>query len=249
MGAQYNFGVGYLTLIPPAGSSDLTPQPVGTLKDASLDITFTTKQLIGQSLFPVDIARSAGKISGKAKSGEIKGALLTSILTGATLATGQTIIKPRESTGVLAGSPPTYTAVPGSGWSWTDDLGAFDETGKELKKVTTTPNTGEYKAETGGVYTFATGAAGKTFSVTYSKKSTTVGKTTTYQNQLMGTAVVYQLALFNHYSAWDLGLKLFACIIPKLSMAFKNEDYTDTDIDFEAFADANGDVLEFYSTE
>jgi hypothetical protein len=34
-----------------------------------------------------------------------------------------------------------------------------------------------------------------------------------------------------------------------MAFAFKNEDYTEQDLDFECFADSSGRVIDFYTTE
>ena len=76
--SQYNFGVGKLTLISP--STPAQAVDIGVIKDVSLDISFTTKELRGAYQFPVDVARAGGKIAGKAKFGQINGGIISAIL-------------------------------------------------------------------------------------------------------------------------------------------------------------------------
>lgn len=149
--AHYNFGSGTLTV---AG------QAVGVLRECSLDIAFSTKSLMGQNQFPVDVARGPGKITGKAKYANIHGALVAAAL-------GTT-----GSNGVV-----TYTNL-------------------------------------------AMGS-GTTFAI---------GWTATYRTKTI---------------AWSLP----ACTISKFAAGFKNEDYTEQDLEFEAFADAGGNVITWTGTE
>jgi hypothetical protein len=36
-------------------------------------------------------------------------------------------------------------------------------------------------------------------------------------------------------------------VVPKLSIAYKNGDYAEKDMDFEGFADSGGKVIDFYT--
>lgn len=244
---QYNFGIGKLTLTPPAGSPDITPADVGVVQDVSLDVAFTTKELRGANIFPVDIGRGSGKISGKAKHGQINGTLIQALLVGASLTTPQeTVGVFSVSTGVIAGASFDTTA----GINFVDDLGVFDATGVALKKVTAAPAAGQYAVSATGVYTFNAASNGATYTISYSRKDTAAGsKSIDYNNQLMGNNTVFQLTLYNSFRAKSFGIKLYAVVVPKLSFAFKNEDYMDIDLDFEAFADAAGNVIDFYTAE
>lgn len=243
--SQYNFGVGDLTLISPATTAQAIQ--VGVLKDVSLDVSFTTKELRGAYQFPVDIARAGGKISGKAKSGLINGGVISAVL-GTTPTTGSKIGVDNETSAIPA-SP--YAVTVTNSATWLDDLGVFDNnTGLYMKRVdaAATPATGQYKV-VAGVYTFAAADTLHSVSVSYSYTAAAVGQTNALVNQLMGSGTVYQLALYNTFRGKNMGVKLYAATIPKLSFAFKSEDYTEVDMDFEAFADASGKVIDFYTTE
>lgn len=63
----YMFGAGVVTI---------NSNPVGTLQDVSLDVSFNTVPLMGAYQFPVALARGAGSVKGSAKSGEFDSTLL-----------------------------------------------------------------------------------------------------------------------------------------------------------------------------
>jgi len=246
--AQYSFGVGQVTLIPPG--TNQTPLPLAVLKDITLEVSFDIKRLMGSNGFPVDVARGAGKITGKAKYAQVRGNLWASVLTGATTTTGSTYGVLNQSTGVISGAAYDVGFVKAN---FVDDLGAVDETGTPLKVVAAAPAVGEYFVNMAGanpVYTFNAVATGKTYTVSYSRKDgLTTSQTVTYNNQLMGASTIYQVAMFNSFRSKNIGLKLFAVSIPKLGMGFKQDDYTDQDMDMEGFSDSSNRVLEMYFSE
>jgi hypothetical protein len=241
--SQYNFGVGKLTLITPATPAQAID--IGVVKDVSLDISFTTKELRGAYQFPVDVARAGGKISGKAKYGQINSGIVSAIL-NTTKTTGSKIGVAGE-TAVVPGTP--YQVTVANSVNWLEDLGVFDNTtGIYLTRVSSAPATGQYSVAA-GVYTFAAADTTHSMSISYSYTSAATGQTNALVNALMGSSTVYQATLFNSFRGKTIWLKLYAVTIPKLSFAFKSEDYTEQDLDFECFADGSGRVMDFDTTE
>jgi hypothetical protein len=243
--AQFGFGTGLLVLITSGGF----PQRVGTLKDVSLEISTSSKEMKGDKLFAVDIARAGGKCSGKAKTGQISGGLIAAAL-GTTATTGSIIGVPDEIASIPAASSYTIT-VSQSPTQLQDDLGVIDLTaGVTMVRVASAPTTGQYSLNTTtGVYTFAAADASHQVAISYSYKSTTVGKTISLTNQPMGSGTTFQLVLFNTFRGRNVGVKCFAVTLPKLGLNWKNEDYTEKDLDIECFADAAGRVVDLYTGE
>jgi hypothetical protein len=240
--AQYNFGVGQLFLVPPG--TNPTPVNVGTLQDVSLDISRDVKELKGAKAFPEDIALGAGKISGKAKSGRIQAGMIAAMLAGSTTATGQVGAANNETSSVPT-TPYQVTAINGA--TFAQDGGVYDYTaGKWLSVVASAPATGQYAVSAAGVYTFA--AADTTHQVgLYYTYTIATGNNIDLNNVLMGAATTYQLVCFNTYGGKQFGYKLWAVVFPKLSIAGKQDDYTITDIDFQAFADSSDNVINVYT--
>lgn len=240
-----SFGAGIVTLAPSV--TNPTPVQIATLKDISLDISYTEKELRGANAFPEDVARAGGKISGKAKSGRIHGCLLALLLTGATQSTGR-VIPVANETGTIPTTPFTVTAANGA--TFDTDLGVIDlNTGLSMVRVASAPTTGQYSVNTTtGVYTFAAADTGHQVSLRYLYKNATIGTTLDYSNQLMGTAQQFEVTVFNSYAGGDHGFRLYACTLPKLSLAYKSEDYTEVDLDFSAFANTAGKILSVYQS-
>jgi hypothetical protein len=191
-------------------------------------------------VFADDVARAGGKISGKAKFASIRAAAFGSILAGSTSTTGQFQPKMDQSTGVISGA--TFDTTAGANFS--QDLGVDDENGNPLTKVTAAPAAGQYSVSGTGVYTFNAAANTKTYTVNYVLKDSANGKTISYKNQLMGLATKYKLYLQTIYSAKPMTAILYAVVVPKISLALKNEDHTIQDLDFEAQDDGSGNVID-----
>lgn len=251
---QVNFGSGYLTLIPPAGAADPTPIQIGILQDVQVDYSSSKKMLFGTKQFPVASADAEGKITGKAKSGQIKGALLAAALAGSTVTTVENVEVTDPS--ALIPTTPFQITVAGSA-TFVADMGVVNAATliplKNTPGNTGTPAAGFY-VYAAGVYTFASADNVSVISVriSYIKTVAAVGKTITLANNLMGLSTTYVLELANDTatnSAKPLTVKLFAVVIPKLSLPFKNTDFTMIDIDFEALDDGSGNVMTISTAE
>lgn len=240
--AQYNFGVGQLFIVPPGANP--TPVNVGTLKDISIDISRDVKELIGSYAFPEDVALGKGKITGKAKSGRIQAGLIAAILAGSTTSTGQTAAANNEISNIPT-TPYQVTALNGA--TFVQDGGVYDYTaGKWLSVVASAPATGQYSVSAAGVYTFA--AADTTHQVgLYYTYTMVTGNNIDLNNVLMGAATVFQLNAFNTYGGKQFGYKLWAVVFPKLSLAGKQDDYTEVDLEFQAFTDTLNNVINVYT--
>lgn len=239
-----NFGAGYLSLIP-AGANP-TPVVVGVLKEVSIDIDQTLKELRGAYQFPLDVASGAGKIGIKAKAADLKGDLIAAILSGATV-TPNASKKAAEESSVIPTTPFQTTVTQGA--TFFEDLGVIDvTTGLSMARGATATGTGVYAVNTAtGVYTFNTADAGHTVIIRYTYGITTVGsRTISYANALMGSAATYITEVFNNYNSRNIGLRFPASKYTKLSLPLKSEDYTEFDIEGQAFADSGNNVCTIY---
>lgn len=236
-----NFGAGQLLIVPPGANP--TPIQFGVLQDVSLGLKYTKKKLYGAYQFPVDQARAQAELSGKIKSAEINGALLSSILTGSTLSTGQ-IAGAINEAGLIPATPFQITVANSATFS--SDGGVVDLTsGLTMTLVASGPTTGQYTVAA-GIYTFATADTGHSVLISYSYTLAT-GKTVKLTNQLMGSGTTYVMRLFNTFRAKNIGYTLYAVTIDALDFPLKNEDYTITDTEYEAFADSSTRVIDLYT--
>jgi hypothetical protein len=240
--AQYNFGVGQLFITPPGATP--TPVNVGTLKEVSIDVSREVKELFGAKAFPEDVALGKGKITGKAKAGRIQSGVIAAMLAGSTTATGQTAAANNEIFVIAA----TNTALNGA--TFVQDGGVYDYTaGLWLARVSSGPVTGQYSGPTvAGVYTFAAADAGHQAGLYYTYTKAT-GVNIDQNNVLMGAATTFQMNVFNTYGGKNVGFKLFAVVFPKLSLAMKQDDYTEDDLEFQCFADSLDNVINVYTAE
>jgi hypothetical protein len=255
---MYMFGAGNVFLTE-SGVSNPKTHKVGTLQEVSFDISFESKELYGNKQFPVMVARGKGKISGKAKSGEFRGAMITSLLSGATRtsgrklhATGEQHSAPTTTTTTSSGSPGTVTVTVTNAATFAQDLGvSYGATHEPLTRVAAgSEAVGKYSVdEATGVYTFSTAdaAAALLFDYVYTAVD---GSTILYSNQLMGAQSIYSLGLYNtEPDGSKFGIKFMNVVIPKLGMGFKNDDFTMPDLDLSAFAATNEAILEAYTPE
>jgi hypothetical protein len=88
----------------------LAPRRVDVLQSFDLDISFTTKKLMGQLLYPVAIGIGDAKVTGKIKTGRFNSGLLSDVAFGNNPATyqasGQTLVADQEAQTVQAAKVP-----------------------------------------------------------------------------------------------------------------------------------------------
>ncbi|WP_044561270.1 hypothetical protein [Azospirillum sp. B4] len=236
---QYSFGAGSL-FGTPTGVANATPVQFGTLQSVSVDIDFTLKELYGQNQFPVSVARGQAKIQGKAKTGQIQGALFNSLFFGGTSTIGQQLVALNEAASVPASTPYTVTVANSTGFQ-ADQGVVFAATGVPLARVASAPATGQYSVS-GGIYTFAAADTGAALLISYGYTSATGGTVTTISNQLQGVAPTFSCVLTTPFGGQNFVLTLNACTSNKLQLATKQGDYMQPEFDFMAFADASGTV-------
>lgn len=231
----FNFGVGSLW----AARTDIatpTPAQFGTLQDISVDFDFTNKPLMGQYQIPVAVARGGMKVDLKAKSATINSGIFNQSFFGQTQTVGGLTTALNETSAIPA--TPFQITVANSA-HFTTDLGViYTLTGIRLTRVASSPATGQYSVAA-GVYTFAAADTLLSVAISYAYTTTTGSQLITITNQLMGSAPQFQVNLTNTYAGKLFALQLNACISTKLSLPFKNEDWTISEIDISAFADAS----------
>lgn len=261
---QNLFGSGFLYGVPTAdaaGAAIANPTPVqfGVLQDVSVDFSFDNKQLHGQNQFAVAVGRGKGKISCKSKFAQINGALFNSMFFGQTANNG-ILSANNDLTGIAIPATPftitlttTNTAttrqIPNSG-TFLRDLGVRDANGVPMTRVASGPTTGQYTVSNAGVYVFASADVGLQVFINYEYTATsTVAKNVTVVNQAMGYAPTFTAVLNQPYAGKTLHVRLYQCISSKLSIASKNDDFTIPELDFDAFADASGNVVAYGVSE
>ena len=243
--AMYIFGSGTLW----GTRSDIpnaTPQKFGALNDVSVEFSASSKHLYGQNQFPLAVARGTGKISGKAKFAQIQGRIYTDLFFGAQLQSGQVATANGEAAAVPAVGPYQVSVLNAATWS--ADLGVVNAaTGLTLHKVASSPAEGQYSVSSTGLYSFNAADSGMALLISYRYGVAGSGQSFTVVNQQLGTQPVFSVTLETVYNAPG-GLKkavltLNACVSNKLNLATKTDDFAVSEIDFDCFADAAGNVF------
>ena len=243
---QYAFGIGALVALR-TDIANPTPAQFGTLQEASVDLSFTIKELTGQYQAPAALARAGLKITGKAKAAKISAANFNNIFFGQTQGTGQTLVALAEQA-----TPSATHVTVANGATYAQDLGVVDVTsGVLMTPVASSPVVGvSYIPGVAGTgqYTFASGDAGQK-AITYEYTTTGSGTNIALANQLMGSQPTFKLVLSETYQGKVMNLQLNSVIAPKLSLAFKNEDFMIPEFDFQAAADAAGTIGNVWLSE
>lgn len=243
-GFYESFGSGILTATNLSANS--VPIIFGALQDVTLDISGTTKQLYGQTQFPIASARGEIKISGKAKMGQISGPLYSSLFFGVASATGTVSTAYSESHAVPA-TPFTVTVTNGA--TFAQDLGVvYASSGIPLTPVAASPATGQYSVNTvTGLYTFASGDTGVSVLISYTYSQAAIGSTIDVGNPLQGVQPVFSVIVSRGYNNTGERYKLWSCIAAKLSLPTKRADWGISELDFDCFANAAGKTITLYT--
>lgn len=253
---EFGFGSGSLYGVR-TDISNPTPVQFGTLQEASVDMSFTVKELQGQYQAPVSVARAGQKITGKIKNATIVARNFNDIFFGQTLGSAsvlRTVVNEGAPNGTAIPTTP-FQITTANGATQVSNLGVVNAaTGVQFQRVASSPTAGQYSVvESTGVYTFASAdnvsAIKVLISYTYTDTSVTTSGRITAANQLMGAAPVFKLVLGESYNGNGLSLVLYQCIATKLSMTFKNEDFMIPELDFSAFANSAGNYFDWNSDQ
>jgi len=243
---RYSFGSGLLFMRPSGGNqpTNSTPVQLGALQDVNVQIATTLKELNGQYQFPDDVAPGSSKLTGKAKVGMFSATMLANAV-GQSVAVGRKRIV--QEAGAVPGSV-SYIITVSHAANFVNDYGVtYNTTGLALTRVTGAPTVGQYSVvETTGVYTFAAADASAAVVINYEYTDAAVGNTVAVLNQLQGFGPVLEMYLSNAYNGDSKDMRLFAVRIGAINRPTKNGDYLITEFDFQAFANAAGQVFEYY---
>lgn len=246
--AQFIFGAGSIWATPLVDAygntiTNGTPIQLLTSQEISMDESFENKKLYGQNQFPVDVGRGKGNLTVKAKFAQVNALAISSVYFGQTLTTGLESVVNDVVGATIPTTPFTITpTIPGSG-TWAGDLGVRDAAGLPMTKVASGPATGQYSVSA-GVYTFAAADTGKKVFISFRYTATVVGASKmTVQNLPMGSAPIVDITCFWKKNGKDFFTRYPNAIATKLGWQSKQDDYMVPEIEFEAFADAAGNVM------
>jgi hypothetical protein len=251
------FGAGYIfgtQTIAPGGQvapSILLPSELVSIQEASVDISIKTVELRSALEDPEDVATSARKITGKIVTGRVGLNQLNWLVFGepggGNYVAGTKKLAEREPHVIPASG--VFTVVVSNGATFYEDKGVYVAGSRlQFTPVTGVPLQGQYSyAPVTGTYTFNLADAGTAILISYMYTSPT-GHTLTVNNLIMGSARPAFEALFQNPYDGDQELLLFACRVSKLGFPIKTEDYVKIDIEFMAFANSQGQVMQWLSS-
>ncbi len=240
-----NFGVG-TAIGRRTDITNPTPSFLAILQEIDISFDQTLKELMGQYKMPVDVAQAQLKVTGKAKFARISAYTMNDMFLGVTLTPSSGEKMAIAEAQSVPGSVSYVITVTNSA-TFENDLGVFyAATGIQLTRVAAGAEAlGKYSVDDvtpgQGVYTFAAADASAALLIYYDYTVSTLKKIA-LTNQLMGTGPAFELCLQEQYTnnagtTNYLFLKLTACRSSKLTLPFKNIDYTIQEFDFTAFAD------------
>lgn len=252
------FGSGQLYALPGtfSGGTFASPSPqwFATLQDVDVSIDATIKELRGNLQFPDDTAISDKKCTWKAGYGRFSIDVWNQIYFGDNISAGSN----SGGTGAGSGAPQVqeqgtinvgayYTVTHAS--IFTQDMGVIYTNGMQsLEKVSGIPAVGQYNVSS-GTYGFGAADNGKSVLVSYRYQVTT-GRVLVVQNHVQGWGPSFEMLLANSYQEFTSGvpnyLDLYACKCGKMTAPMKRADYLISDLEGQAFANANGYLGEFY---
>ena len=243
---MFSFGSGVL-IGTRTDIANATPINFGLVQEVQLDLQFTAKELYGQYQFPVAIARGQGKASGKAKMARVSGLAFNNLFFGASLIAGQLATAFGEAQSVPASTPFTVSVT--NAGQWQDDCGVvYAASGLPLAKVASAAAAGQYSVAA-GVYTFNSADAGASVLISYTYNVMGSGQQLTLANPLLGTTPTFQAQLYTSFQGKPVNVKLFNCVSSTLTFATKLEDFVIPELDFDIFANAAGNVLQWSFAE
>lgn len=237
------FGPG-IAIVTRTDLTPATPINIGYCQSLTLSEKGTTKSLTGQNQYPLVVARSTIKSTGKIVAAESSGIAMNNTFWGQSFVSGGIQWNIAEAHSVPASTPFTVTTTNSS--TFDIDLGVvYAATGLPLQHVTTLTAAGQY-TYAAGVYTFFSAEASNNILITYSSTLNT-GQSLTVFNKPIGFTPTFQLDYFttlNQPQPKTFIHRLYACVASGLDMDFKIEDFMMPSFDFEYFADSANRVRE-----
>ena len=253
---QHMFGAGniYVTQLQDAlgaAISNPTPYPLLTLQEGSFDFSGDVKSLYGQNQYPQAVARGKSKATCKVKSARVFASVWNAIYFGQTLASGLIANYTDSSGQAVPGTPYQITIAPPSSGTYAADLGVLDSTGTPMKRVASSPATGQYSVNVStGVYTFASADTAKTVYINFQYTASVSGaQKMTVANLPMGYVPQFKTDMTVAYQGKIVTFSMPLCISSKFAMGFKNEDFSIPEFDFEMMDNGSGSIMTWSTSE
>lgn len=244
---MFQFGIGDMFATPTGGNlaTPSFPQRFGVLQDVNVDIDQKLAELRGQNKFPDDVAPSDMTMKGKGGFAQIEIDIYNALYFADTVTANQT----KQMIADEAHTVTVTTATVSGTVPILVDLGVkVQATGQILIQVPSAPAAGQYSVNlTTGVYTFNAAQTGIVALISYVPALVAAGRTLVVNNHIQGYGPIFDLWLRQPYQGAN-GMHLFACRASKMSAPMKRDGYLISDFEFQCFANAAGQIFEWFQT-
>jgi hypothetical protein len=243
---MFVFGSGVLTgtqlnVTPP------TPINFGLVQKVSVDTSVSVKELYGQYAFPVAVGSGTRKVQCKASLARFSGQAIGRLFYNQAPTTGSTVSQFAEVHSVPASAP--YTVTVTNSTRFVADQGVvYASTGLPLIAVATVSAAGQYSVNAStGVYTFYSGDSAASVLISYTYTNSSQGESLAIANPLIGPTSTFTATLFatDPTTNAQFSVTLNQCVASKFSFDTNIEDFAKPDFEFQAFANAAGQVMTF----
>ncbi len=229
------------------------------VQEFTLDLDAPQKELTALNTFPIAVARSSGKVTGKIKFANLNIGQLNATFFGeasSPVAGGANQIIPvNDELAVIPATPfqaPVANSASISAGNPMVDLGVrggplWANPGQYFTRVTSAPATGQYSVNlTTGVYTFAAADTLKNVLLDYSySPNASLNQSIVMANHLLGAFPTLQLigkTIYKGLNAINWSFQLNQVVGTKLAFSTKTTDFLYPELDFSAFADGAGNL-------
>jgi hypothetical protein len=235
------------------GATPPTPINFGLVQKVTVDTSVSVKELYGQYAFPVAVGSGTRKVTCKASLARFSAQALGRLWYNQIPTLGSTLSAFAESHSVPTSSPYTIavTNAGSGGANFVADQGVtYASSGYPLIRVASSPAQGQY-SESAGTYTFAAADDGANVLITYTYTATSTLATTSQNlaiaNPLVGPTSTFSALLFatDPTTNAQFSVNLLQCVASKFSFDTNIEDFSKPDFEFQAFANAAGQVMTF----
>lgn len=242
------FGPGTVTFTP-LNVANPTPYNIGMAQEISYEESSNLKPLYGQNRRALAVGAGTIKSTGKIKGARFSISAMNWLLYGLAPSAGSTATSIAQA-GTVPGSV-SYVitpTVPGSG-TWSADLGVvYAATLKPLTRVSSLTAIGQYTVSA-GTYTFYSGDANAQVLITYNYTMASTGYSSLLGgNPLLGPTVSFSLNITATDPTNNAAgtFQVYNAVISKAALInSKLEDFSMVEYDYEAYANAAGNIGSF----
>jgi hypothetical protein len=228
-----------------------TPINFGLVQKVSVNTSVSVKELYGQYAFPVAVGSGTRKVQCKASLARFSGQALGRLFYNQVPSAGSTISQFAELHTIPSSSPYTVTVTNATHFS-ADQGVVYSASGLPLIAVASSPAAGQYAVNAStGVYTFSSTdpavGVNNGIMISYTYTASATGEALVIANPLIGPTSTFMATLFatDPTTNAQFSVTLNQCVASKFSFDTSIEDFAKPDFEFQAFANAAGQVMTF----